>query len=82
MNFPGNALSANYFSGEFRGYNVFGGSSRGNCVDVEHTANPYRFYGLVAYGCATYGINLVSTGAVELHGASVFGNPNDVDLSP
>jgi len=57
-NFPGNGLSLNHFSGELRGYNVFAGSSGGNCVDLEYTANPYRFYGLVASGC-TSGVNMV-----------------------
>jgi hypothetical protein len=31
--------------------NIRAGHSGGNCVDFEHTANPYRFYGLVASGC-------------------------------
>ena len=42
-NFPGNALAAKGFSGEFRGYDIFAGSSAGNCVrPVEH-AEPLSF---------------------------------------
>ena len=79
-NFPGNALAAKGFSGEFRGYDIFAGSSAGNCVDLENTQNPYRFYGLVASGCAT-GINLDKTKSEEFHGVSVFGNSIDVSVT-
>ncbi|HEX4079190.1 MAG TPA: hypothetical protein VHX61_10000 [Rhizomicrobium sp.] len=79
-NFPGNALAANSFSGELRGYNVAAGSSAGNCVDLEHTANPYRFYGLAASGC-TIGINLVKTKSEEFHGVSAFDNTVDVSVT-
>ncbi|MGH6878566.1 MAG: hypothetical protein ACREHV_14485 [Rhizomicrobium sp.] len=80
VTFPGNALAANQFSGELRGYDVFAGGSGGNCVDLEHTANPYRFYGLVASGCMI-GINMVHSRAEEFHGVSAFGNTIDVSLS-
>jgi hypothetical protein len=72
-NFPGNALSALYYSGELRGYNVYAGAAGGNCVDLEHTDNPYRFFGLVASACKI-GLNLVDTKSEEFHGASFFGN--------
>jgi hypothetical protein len=36
------------FSGKLRGYNVYAGAAGGNCVDLEHTDNSYRFFGLVA----------------------------------
>jgi hypothetical protein len=82
VNFPGNALSALDFNGEFRGYNVYAGGSGGNCVDIENKGNPYRFYGLVVQGCRNgTGVNLVSTGAVELHGASIFGNNINISVS-
>src|ERR1700679_3612258 len=41
-------------AGELRGYNIFAGGSGGNCVDFEHTANPYRSYGPVAAGCGNW----------------------------
>ena len=78
--FPGNALSANNFSGEFRAYNVHAASSGGNCVDIENSANPYRFYGLVASGC-TIGLNMVQTKSEEFHGASIFANNIDLSLT-
>ena len=76
VNFSGNALAANNFSGEMAGYNVTVGKSGGNCLDMENTQNPYRFYGLVASHC-TNGINLVNTKGEEFHGASVFSNSNN-----
>ena len=79
VNFPGNALSAYNFGGEFRGYNVSASKSGGSCVDLEQTANPYRIYGLVAFGC-TIGLNMVKTKSEEFHGASVFKNGN-IDIS-
>jgi hypothetical protein len=78
--FPGNALAAFGFNGEFRGYNVYAGASGGNCVDIENKGNPYRFYGLTATGCAI-GINLVSTGGAEYFGANAFDNDIDVAVS-
>jgi hypothetical protein len=80
VHFPGNALAAQAFNGEFRGYNVYAGASGGNCVDIENKGNPYRFYGLTVTGCRI-GINLVSTGGAEYFGANVFGNDIDVSVS-
>ena len=68
VNFSGNALSALHFSGETLGYNVYAAKSAGNCVDLEYTQNPYRFYGLIASHCSD-GLNLVNTKAEEFHGA-------------
>lgn len=79
-NFPGNALIANFFSGELRGYNVFTAQSGGNCVDLQATSNPYRFYGLVASGC-TDGLYLKGTQSEEFHGVSVFNNTIDVSVT-
>jgi hypothetical protein len=73
VNSPGNGLSAYHFAGELRGYNVYAGSSKESCVDIEHTANPYRFYGLVAASCTT-GLNMVATKSEEFHGVSIFAN--------
>ncbi|HEX3627032.1 MAG TPA: hypothetical protein VH280_16605, partial [Verrucomicrobiae bacterium] len=39
VHFPGNALAAFGFNGEFRGYNVYAGASGGNCVDIENKGN-------------------------------------------
>ena len=79
-NFSGNALAANGFAGELRGYNVFAGRSGENCVDLRATDNPYRFYGLVASGCSD-GLNLYKTKSEEFHGVSVFGNTVDVAVT-
>ena len=73
VNFPGHALAAFRPRGELHGYNVFAGSSGGNCVDIENTANPYRFYGLSGGDCAI-GLNLVNARSMEFHGASFWGN--------
>jgi hypothetical protein len=72
VNFPGNALSAYHMGGEMRAYNVFADSAGGNCVDIENTANPYRFYGISGGSC-TIGINLVHARGMEFHGASFWG---------
>ena len=85
-----------FFGGELRGYNVVASNSGGNCVDLEHSSNPYRFYGLVASGCNNgIGINMYKSRAAEFHGVSApafaeaklrlragrFGNTIDVSLS-
>lgn len=47
--------------------NIRAGHSGGNCVHLEQTFNPYRFYGLVATGC-NIGINMFQSRAEEFHG--------------
>ena len=82
IGFPGNALAAIQFAGELRGYDVVASRAGGNCVDFEHAANPYRFYGLRASGCANgHGINMFKSKSEEFHGASIFANNIDVSLT-
>ena len=75
VEFPGHALAARVPSGELRGYNVYAGNSGGNCIDLENTANPYRFYG-VSGGSCNITLNLVNATGLEFHGASFWGGMN------